>query len=460
MKTVHSLYFDGAIVQVLKVCISGDTVTIDDAQTFAHFELDGYLSGCVGKTFVISCNPLQFNQDILHLPPAASRQYNRLVRFEVQKLHPELTSFTTFHSNVGQVTIDTKVYNKIAAFSYADEIQANFISAFNRRGKVISHSYAAPYAIFRLIASTCLEDTAEARIFIASIPGEKFLLAGEFNELEFIRKIPSSDAILLPADIQNINMTLDYCFQTIRVKPVEAVMLKQSEIMEEEFPLLSVPMRASQSPLLEGVPHHILADYLAPLAAALHYFKSPHAADILPTDYVSFSRSKKVLSAAGMFMIVFAILLAGFALMQWMVISDLKSGIGTLRSNMSRSNVELANFRKLDEKLKSLSKPLEIIKNNISPLNPAEALASLTLPNTEEYYVKGISIQNGAGFLSVQMEGDITVSGLGNIQATFEWIVEKLGKIPGYAVSSSTLDIKQKTFKIQARYNGVGKQGK
>jgi cell division protein FtsL len=255
-------------------------------------------------------------------------------------------------------------------------------------------------------------------------------------------------------------MTLDYCFQTIRVKPVEAVMLKQSEIMEEEYPLLSVPMKTSQSSLLEGVPHHILADYLAPLAAAMHYFKSPRVGDILPSDYVSFSRSKKMLSTAGMLMIALAIVLAGFALMQWMVISDLKSGIGTLRSNLSRSNEELANFRKLDDKLKSLSKPLEIIKNNSSALNPAEALASLTLPNTQEYYIKGISIQNGAGFLNVQIDGDITASGFGAIQATFEWIVEQLGKIPGYSVSSSALDIKLKTFKIQARYNGVGKQGK
>jgi hypothetical protein len=167
-----------------------------------------------------------------------------------------------------------------------------------------------------------------------------------------------------------------------------------------------------------------------------------------------------MLSKAGMLMIVLAILLAGFALMQWMVISDLKTGIGTLRSNLSRSNEEVANFRKLDEKLKSLSKPLEIIKNNSSSLNPAEALASLTLPTTQEYYIKGVSIQSGSGFLTVQIEGDITTSGFGAIQATFEWIVERLGKIPGYAVSSSTLDIKQKTFKIQARYNGVGKQGK
>jgi len=460
MKTVFSLYFDGAIVQVLKACISADRLTVEDARTFPHYELDGYLSGSAAKDFIICCNPLQFNQDILHLPPAAARQYGKLVHLEVLKNHPELTSFTAFHNIVGQSIIDTKAYNKIAAFSYADAAQSDFISALNRNGKAILHSYAATYTIFRLIASTCVKDATEARIFIASIPGEKFLLVGENNELEFIRKIPSSDAMLLPTDIQNINMTLDYCFQTMRVRPVEAVMLNQSEIMDEQFPLLSVPMKTLRSPRLEGVPQHILADYLAPISAALHYFNNPNSGDILPSDYVSFMTNKKVLTTAGMLMVALAVLLAGFALMQWMVISELKTDNGRLRANLSSAKEEIAAFRKLDEKLHSLSKPLEIIKNNSSSLNPAEALAALTLPKSEEYYIKGISIQAGTGFLSVQIDGDITVSGLGSIQATFEWIVEQLGKIPGYAVSSSTIDIKQKAFKIQARYNGVGKQGK
>ncbi len=456
MSNVFSFYFDGSIVQALKACISSNSVTIKDALTFPLDGLDDYLSGCGEKTFIICCNPLLFHQDIVYLPPAASSHYDKLVRTEVQKIHPELTSFTSFHRTVGQATIDSKVHNKIAAFSYTDDTLSSFISVFNLYNKVISHIYAAPYSIFRLAASTCVTDPAQARIFTAALPGEKLLLVSENKELEFIRKIPSPDATLLPADTQNINMTVDYCFQSFRVKPLEVVTLNQPETSEELSQLLTVPIRSALSPVLASVPRHVVQDYLAPLAAALHYFESPHVGDILPSDYVSFSRNKKVLSTASKLMIALALLLAGFTLTEWLIISDLKPGIGILRSHLSNSGEEVATYRKLDEEVKFLNQRLKFIQKH----NPATALASLTLPSSDEYSIKSILIQDVAGSLGVQIQGDISASGLSDTQIIFERIVGQIGKIPGYTVKSSTLDIKQKTFIMQARYSSSVQKGK
>jgi hypothetical protein len=117
-------------------------------------------------------------------------------------------------------------------------------------------------------------------------------------------------------------------------------------------------------------------------------------------------------------------------------------------------------YRKLDDEVKALNKPLEILNKQRTSLHPAAALASLTLPSSQEYSVKSISVQDGAGFLTVQIDGIIDSNGFSNVQATFEWIIEQIGKIPGYAIVSSTLEIKLKSFKIQARYTGVAPKGK
>ena len=461
MSNASCIYFDGAIVQVVKACITGDSTTINDAHTFPHDDLDDYLSGCREKNYILCYNPLQFHQDIVHLPPAAGRQYDKLVRSEVRKIHADLTSFTTFHTTVGQATIDTRVYNKIAAFSYVEDPLSDILSVFSRHGKSISHIYAAPHSIFRLLASACRNDSAQARIFIAALPGEKLLLVGENNELEFIRKLPSTGADLRPTDTHNINMTLDYCFQTLRVRPAEAVMLKRTEDpTDERPPHLSVPLTSVFPHALAGVPEDILADYLAPLAAVLHSHTDPCLGDILPADYISFSRNRKTLTAASTLMVALALILAGYAMTQWMVVSDLKSGIATLRSQLGNAGEEIAAFRKLDEEVNVLNKPLEILNKQRTSLHPAVALASLALPKSREYSIKSISIQDGDGFLALQIEGDIDSDGFSNIQATFESIIEQIGKLPGHSVSSSTLDIKQKTFKIQSRYNGIAQKGK
>jgi formyltetrahydrofolate synthetase len=143
-----------------------------------------------------------------------------------------------------------------------------------------------------------------------------------------------------------------------------------------------------------------------------------------------------------------------------MVIADVKSAIGTLKSSLTNSKEEIATYRKLDDEVKALSKPLEIMNKQRTSLHPAAALASLTLPGSQEYSIKSISVQEGAGFLAVQIEGIIDSNGFSNIQATFELAIEQIGKIPGYAVASSTLDIKQKSFTIQARYTSAAPKGK
>jgi hypothetical protein len=138
----------------------------------------------------------------------------------------------------------------------------------------------------------------------------------------------------------------------------------------------------------------------------------------------------------------------------------MKSSITTLRGQLSRSKEEMDAFRKLDDEVKAFNKPLEIIRKNSPALQPAAALAAFKMPPAPEYSIKGVAVQSGAEFLPVQIDGDISVSGFSNIQATFEWIVEQFGKIPGYTLTSSTLDIKLKTFKLQARFTGTPAKGK
>ena len=104
-----------------------------------------------------------------------------------------------------------------------------------------------------------------------------------------------------------------------------------------------------------------------------------------------------------------------------------------------------------------LKQPLDVVnKHNIS-LNPAAALAALALPPSGEYVIKGATVQSGANGLDVQLQGTINASIYSDTQALYESLVARVAKLPGYSVVSSSIDIRQKTFSIQARYNSGGK---
>lgn len=463
MKTVLSLYFDGTMVQALTACpdSSGGSVKVNDARTFPFYELDDYLASRSEKSCVLCCNPFRFYQDILNLPPVADKLYDKLVRLEMQKAHPDLTSFSIDYRIVGESTIDSRQFRKIAVFSYPDEFLNDFIGKVAHHGIMISNIFAAPGAIFRLALSTCAEEPGQPRIFIATLPGEKLFLVSENNELEFIRLIPSNDSALLPEDTENINMTVDYCFQTLRMRPFEAVMLNQSDELSGELSdLVSVPYRSAMPPQLEDLPHDIIRDYLAPAAAALHSLESPGTGNIVPADYAAFTTDRKLLTAAFMLLILLTLLLAAHIVTERLIISGLKSKISMVRTELNGSEAELATFRKLDAEADQFKKQIEFVNRYNSAQNPATALAALILPETGDYAIKGISVKSGDGFLTVQMDGSIIASGYSATQASFEKFVSFLAKIPGYTVSSSSLDINGKTFGIQARYNGGGQQKK
>lgn len=458
MSDIFSLHFDGAVVQAVKLRTAGASVTIRESATFPFDEIDDYLSTCKVKSCIVSCNPQAFYQDIVHLPPAAGKLYDKLVRNEIQNLHPDLTSVSIFHRTIGEATIDSRLFNKIVVFSYPIDFLSDFISAINRHGITISRVFAAPCSIFRLGLSICGTDPDQPRIFVASLPGEKLLLVGENHELEFIRKIPALETPMLPEDALNINMTVDYCFQSLRVRPFEVVMLNLPELSADLAPLVAIPYRSSLPPQLADLAPHIIQDYLAPIAAALHSLESPAIGNIMPADYASFTTNRKILTAAALSMVVLSLILAAFLVNESITISGLKSKIGRMRTELSGSAGEIAAFRKLDAEVKLLKQPLDFINKHNLSLNPAAALAALNLPASASYMLKGITVQSGEAFLNVQIEGVINASGYSDTQAVFEEVAALIARIPGYAVSSSRVEIKQKTFSIQARYNGGGKQ--
>lgn len=460
MSDVLSLYFDGSIVQAVRVRLTGNSVTVSDARTFPALDLDDYLALSKEKNCIICSNPSLFYQDIIHLPPAADKLYDKLVRTELLNIHPDLTSFSIFYRVIGESMIDGKPYNKVAAFSYPDDFLSNFITELTRYGMKLAKVYPAAYSVFKLALSTCPEEPDQTRIFIASLLGEKLLLVSENGKLEFIRKIPSLDNTLLPEDSNNINMTVDYCFQSLRIRPCEAVMLNQPERSGELDHLISVPYRTSAPPALNGLPSHIVQDYLAPVAAALHSVTDPHSGNILPSGYAAFTLHKRILTTAAMVMVVLALLCGWYLVKESMAIAALNTKINRLRTELSGSANELATFRKLDEEVNRLKQPLESVNRHNALLNPATALAALKLPETPEYVIRGVSVSSGDAALNVNLQGVINASIYSDTQAVFESLVAGLAKLPGYSVVSSAIDIKQKTFSIQTRYVGKGQSAK
>jgi len=460
MSSILSIYLDGTVVQILKAKIANSSITVKEALTFPHDELESYLLGCRHNNFIISCNPSSFYQDIIFLPKAAVKLYDNLIRAEMSKAHPDLAGFTFNYGVIGETTLDGVVQNKIAVLSYADEATAAFISLFYSNKKIIANLYATPYTIFRLAVSACESDSGQARIFITPLPGEKLILLCEKNELEFVRKIPSPETVLLPADVQNINMTMDYCFQSLRVRVAEAVMLNTPETSDDLPPPFNAPFRSLLPVELAGLPEQTVRNFMAPIATALHHVKDKGKNDILPSEYVSFKLHRNIFTSAILINIFISLLMGWLAFSEYNATTKHKEKIKSFRARLASASDEIAAYKKLDDEIKALESPMAFLNKLNTSQHPGTALASLKPPETKNYFFKGITLKNAEGVVNVHFEGAITASGYKETQTVFEGVVEQLKKIPGYSVSSSIIDIKQKTFIIEALYKGARQQSK
>ncbi|WP_203978688.1 hypothetical protein [Geobacter sp. SVR] len=428
--------------------------------TFPREQLEAYLTSCRTKTCIICCNPDLFYQNTFNFPPAASKHYESLIPLEVRKALPDLQDFTFFHRIVGEATVDGVIMNKVAVFSYTDESLSESISLFNRCGKTISTIYAAPYPIFRLAAASCPDDPDTTRLIVASLPNEKMILLSLQGELAFIRKIPSSDAELRSADIHNINMTIDYCFQSLRVRPSEALLVNLCEPSSEPSGTVGIPLRVSPLPSLAAISPELAESYIAPLAAALHHTIAPALSDITPPEYTAFKIEKTHYTIAIAVMVLLSVLLGCLAYTQRTAITDLKSAIGTTRGQLVRADKELAAYRTLESEAKQCGRPIESLNRLCAAINPAAALATLSRFNSPACTLRQVATQKGDGFIGLHLEGDFRSGNLGETQRAYEEALARLVRIPGYSIASSSLDINKKSFVIEARFNGGTGQSK
>lgn len=453
MNNVLSFYFDGTIVQVLNVSTSRGSVIIREATTFLQTELDAYLSTCHEKKCVISYNPASFTQTIFTLPPSAGRHTDKLVGVELKRHHHNADSFVFFQHTIGEITSDAKPFNKIAAFSYDNALLDDIIFIFTRHNIVVSRVFASSNSIFKLVSAARVKKSTDTCMFIASLPGNKLCLLSENNQLAFVRTINSTEATLQQEDIHNITMTVGYCLQSLRLKPLHILIVNFPSPDLELSQMLEIPLENQFSLSIPGVNTDISSNYLAPLATALHFMERSKIGDLRPASYLAFLRDKKAYTHGTTLMILVAIFMAVLAFSEQLVISDVSTQIGLLRRTLFSSGDEIKNYRTFNAEIAKRKQAIELLNRHNTSLNLATVLSSLQIKRSSDYTIKDITVKKNDDFATVHITGFINGGNYSATQAVFEILVENISKTAGYTVSSSSVDVKLKNFTIDVRYD-------
>ena len=151
----------------------------------------------------------------LNTPVVRPQYLVKIVEAEIQKALVE-RNISFIYSNLGERVIENKKVLEIFYYAVKAEAVNRIVGRFYENGKTVSALYPS---VFTASAVLDLEQSADPGMGVYSTGKEKVAFFTKDRKIQFIRTYEAFEPGLTDFDIQNINMTISYCFQNIRISP-------------------------------------------------------------------------------------------------------------------------------------------------------------------------------------------------------------------------------------------------
>lgn len=262
----------------------------------------------------------------------------------------------------------------------------------------------------------------------------RYLFIFDGSEMIFQRSYESGEKSISDEDVININMTLSYAIQNLRVNPEKIVFIgaKESDITD-----ISIPM--------EFLPFEIKS-----INEALKIFeKQLRGKELLTGEYKSFKKSKKALSYASFFILLLTFLFAFNTATVILDISKKSWEKNILKSHSSYDKEKFLSLKKAIDEFKMNSLPLLQLYNEKNSTPEIKAIINTVAEASNINYlqINSIEIEN-AKPQKIKISGNIKGKNFSENQMIYNNFVDRLeGK--GLRVSLSKWELAKGEYSIE-----------
>ena len=457
--------FEDEVVKVVYASLSHGSLTVRKTLLLKNEEFDDFLAHERRREFIVVADFKVSYYDILCLPPAKDKYIRRIVESEIRKRNPELKDFSFSYSVLGETLRENRKALEVFFYAVNNADLYQIIRRFDKYGKTVKSIFPIAAALSRLVNALSVAGD-EPQLCIAETGPNKTLFLVKGGKLHFIRTASALESGVHDIDVHDINMTVNYCRQTLRMTPSSILLLGSVCLGYEATMGFIVPAASMLLPFgIPGacvyIPETVNArreeamDFVAPIAALLPY-KTADAFNILPRQYEFLTLQKRGLALCTVCFILLSLIGLWYLRTKVSEISRLKEEAGLLRNDISMMESGRRNY---DMHYAELMKYMPMI-NFINSVNSApdaqKALLSLSLlkePHNKAVDIKTLTVSIDPGALRLVLRGNIEAEKYADIQKRYRALVDELRRLKGMTVVSDTMDIKNKNFQIEARYS-------
>lgn len=439
MDKVISVSFEGDIVKVVYAGKKGKDITVKDVLTLKEREFDDFLSREKTNAFIVVNSFKEFFQEILSLPITKKNILKNLVREEVKK-RSDIREFSFIYFVLGEKMVDNIKMNEVFVFAVKNDEIKSIVDRFILKGKTVKALYPD---IFSLASQIEMDDPA---LCVSGTGFNKRLFLVKDKVVNFVRIIQSFENGLSDLDIQNINMTINYCGQTMRITPSYVLIFGSLCSSYEVSSYTSTPVACFPSK------SETFLDFVSPASA----FSAGKNLNILSDDYRAFYNLKLFLQSTT---IIFAILsFFGLGYLGYLVkdIIAKKTQLDLLRGDISGIELVLSSYESRKAVMSSYIPFMNDLKDVESFPDITGLMVLISSLKTDNIKLDSASIKRDANIFKVELKGQVKAENYASIQSHYERFIksieDKSAETRNAKLRSHSIELKTRIFMVEMEY--------
>lgn len=439
--------FEGENVRIVYATLKGNGIVVDDALILKDEQFDDFLQKEKTKEFIVVYDFKNFYQDIILIPPVKNRYVKNLIESEIKKRAPDFKDFSFIYFLHGEKVIENTRMKEIFIFAVKDEILKDIINRFINKGKVIKTLYPSVFSVAGLIQST-----VEPLLCVSEVGQNKNLFLLKDGRIQFIRTAQSLKTGINDFDIQNIDMTVNYCRQTLRLNP-SSIMLMGSLCRAYNAKMDTlIPVGCLSQPQNVSALKEVFLDFIVPISA---FFRHKNI-NIITSEYKDFYLIRTLLLYSIILLSSLSVIGLGYIGFKIKGISDTKSTLRSIKNNIPDIEESLSIYMQQKSKLQQYMPFVTFINNVNSAPDIQRLLVMLSGLNINNIKIDSLAATVSDNSSKIEIKGTIETGSYADMQASYQNFIDSIRRLKGMNITGQGLELKDKSFRVEVNYKGEG----
>ena len=438
--------FEDSVIKVVYTSAKGGNVAVTDTLILNDEQFDNFLLQEKTSQFIVTHSFKDFFQEIFFIPPVKDKYVKSLIEAEIKRkaLFP---SFSFIHTDLGEKVVDGKKMREVFVFAVRNDEINGIVNRFVSRDKLVKAFYPDIFVIASMIDS---KDKPVLCVIEAGLNKTLFLV--NKGNVCFVRTVQSLEHGLGDLDIQNINMTTNYCWQSLKMGP-SIIMLTEHLCRNYNATMSAAAPIACLTQRYVSAKSEIAHDYTAAVSVLL--VPASGKINLLTKEFKRFFQVRQFLIYSSFLFLILSFIGAGYAAYSTTKIAEMKMRLTSARKTLPGIEGIITAYDGKSEDLNRYAPYLALINSSTSTPDLQGFLFLLSELNIDSVKFVSISVTPGEHVLHSELKGSVKLDSYGDAQRDYQLLVDRIGKLKGIIVTDHSFDIIKKEFQIKADFNDL-----